>query len=111
MAKPKGHDWDGQRAETFETFAELGEMSDLPTRAVVHFLFIAENVEPDWAGFEAALRAKGFAPEWDEDEGMVDAAFGPMPVTAEAIWAKEREATEIALRFEFWPDGWDMLES
>ena len=111
MAKHKGHDWEAQRRETFETFAELGGDPDLPKRAVVHFLFFAENLDPDWAGLEKALRAKGFRPERDEDEGMLDAAFGPMDVTPEAIWAREREATEIALPFDFWPDGWDMLEA
>ncbi len=106
----KGHDWEAQRAETFDTFEELRRQPDLPARATVHFLFVAEDLEPDWAGFEAALMAAGFAPDRDEEEAMVDAAIGPIDFTPEAIWEKERIATEIALRYEFWPDGWDMLE-
>jgi hypothetical protein len=31
-----------------------------------------------------------------------------MPVTPEAIWAEERLATEIALKHDFYPDGWDL---
>jgi hypothetical protein len=104
------HDYEAQRAETFETFVELRKDAELPARAVVHFLFYAEDVEPDWATVENALRARGFVVERDEDEGMIDAAFGPMEVTPESIWAQERIATEIALKSDFYPDGWDMLE-
>ena len=38
------------------------------------------------------------------------AAFGPIPVTAESIWDKERVATEIALAHDFYPDGWELAE-
>lgn len=110
MAKaPPNHDYDAQRAETFETFDELRKEPDLPKRAVVHFLFFAEVTDPDWAGIETALAAKGFTVERDEDEAMIDAAIGPIDVTPDSIWEKERLSTEIALRFDFYPDGWDML--
>ena len=36
------------------------------------------------------------------------AASGPMPVTPDAIWAKERLSTEIALEHDFYPDGWEL---
>ncbi len=104
------HDYAAQRAETFETFVELRQQGGLPERAVVHFLFYAEDTEPDWAAVEKALTARGFVVERDEEEGMIDAAFGPMDVTPEAIWDQERIATEIALASDFYPDGWDMLE-
>lgn len=107
----KGHDWDAQRQETFDTFEELRKDPDLPKRAVVHFLFFAEELEANWDGIEAALKARGFTPERDEEEGMLDAAIGPIDLTPEGVWEREREATEIALGFDFWPDGWDMLES
>ncbi|MFN4159909.1 MAG: hypothetical protein ACK4GO_16115 [Gemmobacter sp.] len=107
----KGHDWDAQRRETFDTFEELRAEPDLPKRAVVHFLFYAEEMEPDWAGCEAALAVLGFTCTRDEEEGMLDAAIGPIDVTPDSIWASERKATEVALAFDFWPDGWDMLEA
>jgi hypothetical protein len=110
MAKaPPPHDFEAQRKETFETFEELRKEPDLPKRAVVHFLFFAEVTDPDWAGAEKALAAAGFRTERDEDEVMIDAAFGPIDVTPESIWERERMSTEIALRFDFYPDGWDML--
>lgn len=105
------HDYEAQRKETFETFDELRKEPDLPKRAVVHFLFYAEDMEPDWKQAEAALTGLGFTVERDEEEGMLDAAWGPMDVTPEAIWGREKAATEAALRFEFYPDGWDMLET
>ena len=104
------HDYQAQRAETFETFVELRKQGDLPETGVIHFLFYAEDQEPDWGPVEVALRALGFTVERDEDEGMIDASIGPIDVTPESIWEYERRATEIALRAEFYPDGWDMLE-
>lgn len=103
------HDYEAQRRETFETFEELRKEPDLPKQAVIHFLFFAEEMEPDWQTAEKSLRAAGFTVERDEDEGMIDAAIGPIPVTPEAIWEQEKRATEIALLSDFFPDGWDML--
>jgi hypothetical protein len=103
------HDYEAQRRETFETFEELRKEPDLPKRAVVHFLFYAEDTEPQWDAPEKALRAKGFTVERDEDEGMIDASIGPIDVTPESIWQYEKLATEIALKSDFYPDGWDML--
>lgn len=109
MAKKPAHDFAAQKRETFDTFEELRKEPDLPTRGIVHFLFVAEDLEPDWKGIEKALSAKGFRTERDEDEGMIDAAFGPMPITPEAIWEMEKLSTELALPFDFFPDGWDLL--
>ncbi len=104
------HDYNAQRAETFDTFEELRGEVDLPKRAIIHFLFYAEDKQPNWSVVEKALQAKGFTTERDEDEGMLDAAFGPIEVTPESIWQYEKLATEIALKSDFYPDGWDMLE-
>ncbi|MBI1217575.1 MAG: hypothetical protein GC186_03415 [Rhodobacteraceae bacterium] len=100
------HDYDAQRRETFDTFAEAG--AGLPKTAVVDFIFFVEETDANWAAFETALKAKGFATRRLEDGETLVASFGPMPVTPEAIWAQERAATEIALRHDFYPDGWDM---
>lgn len=102
------HDFDAQRRETFETFAQAGEGPPLPKRAVVDFIFFVEETDADWAGFEATLRREGFRPERADDGETLIARFGPMPVTPDAIWDRERVATEIALRFDFYPDGWDL---
>ena len=103
------HDYDGQRQETFDTFAEAG--GELPKSAVVDFIFFVEETDADWAAFEKALRAKGFVTRRLDDDETLVASYGPMPVTPEAIWAQERLATEIALRHDFYPDGWDLDEN
>lgn len=100
------HDYDAQRRETFDTFAEAGP--GLPKTAVVDFLFFVEETDANWPAFEAALCAKGFTTRRLDDGETLVASFGPMPVTPEAIWAQERTATEIALKHDFYPDGWDM---
>ncbi len=100
------HDFEEQRRETWQTFAEAG--GSLPGTAVVDFIFFVEETDADWDAFAAALRKAGFRPERQDDGETLIARCGPMPVTPEDVWAREREATEIALRFEFYPDGWDL---
>lgn len=102
------HNYNAQRAETFETFELLGAHEKLPATAIVEFQFYAEDVEPDWATVEKGLRAKGFTTRREEDEGLLEASIGPIPVTPESIWAYERMATEVALKSDFFPDGWGM---
>jgi hypothetical protein len=33
-----------------------------------------------------------------------------MEISAAAIWAEEKRATEVALKFGFDPDGWELVE-
>lgn len=102
------HDFESQRVETFDTFTELAGEVKLPKTAVVYFQFYAEDNEPDWAPAEKALKAKGFATERDEDEGLLVASIGPIPITPDSIWTYERMATEAVLPQDFYPDGWEL---
>ena len=102
------HDYEGQRRETFETFKSVPKGQKLPEMAEVEFLFFVEELDANWAGFEKALRGKGFKARKDGD--LMVAVCGPMAVTAEAIWERERAATELAIAFDFYPDGWDLGE-
>ena len=104
------HDYAAQKAETFETFEALGEGADLPKSAVITYQFFPESSEPNWEGLSKALTAKGFRCEVFEDEDTMDASFGPIPVTPQEIWKQEKIATEIALTFDFEPDGWVLME-
>ena len=100
------HDYRTQRADTFETFRQAGKGVKLPATAVVVFLFVAEDTDTDWKGVEKALRAKGFGVR--HDGTVMEVRSGPIPVTAESVWDWERRATEIALPFNSWPDGWEL---
>ena len=102
------HDYEAQRRETFETFRSVPRGEKLPETAVVEFLFFVEELDANWRAFQTALKTKGFRTRKDGD--LVIAAFGPMPVTAEAIWERERAATELAIAYDFYPDGWDLGE-
>jgi hypothetical protein len=104
------HDFNAQRAETFETFDEIGKIEDLPTRAVVNFLFLPDEVEAPFAAAEKALRSAGFQTRVDEDGETLEARIGPIEISANAIWTEEKRATEIALKFGFDPDGWELVE-
>ncbi len=99
------HNYEAQRRETFATFKGV---RGLPETSVVEFLFFLEEIDADWKAFDAALRKAGFRTRRSPDGETMIAAYGPMPVTPDAIWAKERLSTEIALAHDFYPDGWEL---
>ena len=103
------HNFETQRRETYASFKDIKGVK-LPKEAVVEYAFFVEELDADWGAFEKALRKEGFKTRRLEDGETLIAAFGPMPVTPEAIWLREREATSIALKFEFYPDGWELAE-
>lgn len=105
-----GHDYEAQRRETFATFKTAGRGTKLPATAVVEFLFFIEELDASWPALERALRLEGFRTRRLADGETLVAAVGPIPVTPQAIWDKERIATEIALRHDFYPDGWELAE-
>lgn len=99
------HDFDAQRRETFDTFRDMPKGEKLPDRAEIDFLFLPEEEEARYAALEKALKAKGFKVSRDED---LLVATMLLQVAPDAIWEAERAATEIALGFDFYPDGWDL---
>jgi hypothetical protein len=103
MSQPNSHDFEAQRRETFAVFKDTRR---LPDTAVIEYVFFIEELDADWAAFEAALRHEGFRTKRPDDGETLLAFAGPMPVTADAVWTAEKLATEIALSFDFYPDGW-----
>jgi hypothetical protein len=101
------HNYAAQRMDTFDTFRQSKGVK-LPERAVVDYAFFVEENDADWAGFERALKAKGFRTRRLKDGETVIASIGPVAVTAEEIWHWEEKATTIALAFDFYPDGWEL---
>jgi hypothetical protein len=101
------HNFEAQRRETFATFKGAPK---LPPESVVEFLFFVEETDADWEAFEKALKSRGFKTRRVGDGETVIASFGPIPVTPEAVWDKERLATEIAIAHDFYPDGWELAE-
>lgn len=103
------HDFDGQKRETFETFDELKASGEtLPETSVLEVYLLAEGAEANWPGAEKALRAKGFVTERDiEGETLIVATSAAIRITPETIWEIERQVTEIGLKFDFTPDGWE----
>lgn len=103
------HDFDGQRRETFDTFDELRKGGEaLPERSVLEVYLLAEGEDANWGGAEKAIRAKGFATERDrEGDTLIVATKAPIAISPEAIWEIERQVSEIGLKFDFVPDGWE----
>lgn len=103
------HNYESQRKDTYATFAQSKGVK-LPKEAVVDFIFFIEEIDANWAALEKALKAEGFRPKRLEDGVTLIASYGPMPVTPEAIWLQERAATTIALKHDFYPDGWELAD-
>lgn len=103
------HNYETQRRETFQTFRQSKGIS-LPKTAVVEYAFFIEELDASWNALERAFRLAGFKTRRLKDGETIIASIGPLPVTAEAIWEQERIATEIALKHDFYPDGWELAE-
>ncbi|MGL6208365.1 MAG: ribonuclease E inhibitor RraB [Paracoccaceae bacterium] len=101
------HNYEAQRRDTYATFKESKGVK-LPKESVVDYLFFIEELDADWGALEKALKAEGFRCRRDKDGETLVASFGPIAVTPEEIWAAERVATSIALKFDFYPDGWEL---
>jgi len=101
--------FEAQRRETFETFAELKKRgSTLPRTSIVEFYLLAEDEDAKWGPCEKALRALGYATERDEDsDTLIVATRSELTITPEAIWSEERKVIEVALKYDFHPDGWE----
>ncbi len=102
------HNYETQRRETYATFKEAGKAVKLPKEAVIDYLFFIEELDASWVSLEKALQAAGFTTRRDKDGMTIIASYGPIPVTPEDIWQHERTATTIALKHDFYPDGWEL---
>lgn len=101
------HDYARQRRETYDTFRQSRGVK-LPERAVVDYEFFIEENDADWAALERELRAKGFRTKRLKDGETLVASIGPIPVNADEIWRWEELATALALKHDFYPDGWEL---
>ena len=101
------HDFARQRRETFDTFRQSRGVK-LPERAVVDYAFFIEENDASWGALERELRAKGFRTKRLKDGETLIASFGPIAITADEIWRWEELATGIALKHDFYPDGWEL---
>ncbi|GHC57452.1 ribonuclease E inhibitor RraB [Neogemmobacter tilapiae] len=103
------HDYEEQRAETLESLAEMRQEADFPAKAMVDFQFYPDGFDANWTGLATALQAAGFTTVHHEDDEYFEATIGPIETTDENIWHWEKLGTEIALRFDFLPDGWGLF--
>ena len=103
------HNFEAQRRETYQTF-KLSKGVSLPKTAVVEYAFFIEELDASWPALERALRLEGFGTRREKDGETLTAFIGPIPVTPEDVWQWERIATSIALKHDFYPDGWELAE-
>ena len=103
------HNFEAQRRETFDTFRQSKGIS-LPKTAVVEYAFFIEDMDASWPALERAFRMEGFQTRRLKDGETLVASIGPIAVTAEEIWKYERISTSIALKHDFYPDGWELAE-
>jgi hypothetical protein len=103
------HNYETQRRETYATFKNIQGIK-LPKTAVVDFIFFIEELDANWGALEKALQAEGFTTKRLGDKETLIASFGPIAITPEEIWQHERTATSIALKHDFYPDGWELAD-
>lgn len=102
------YDYKAQKAETFESFEAFA--ADAPEVAIITYQFYPEDIDANWDGVQKALQDRGFRTNRDDEDELLDAMIGPLKISADVIWQHEKIATEIALKFDFTPDGWGLLE-
>lgn len=101
------HNYAAQKKETYDTFRQSKGVK-LPKSAVVEYAFFVEELDADWAGFEQKLKAKGYRVKRLKDNETLIASYGPIEINADEVWRWESKATEIALEYDFYPDGWEL---
>lgn len=102
------HNFETQRRETFDTFKQ-SKGTSLPKTAVVEYAFFIEELDASWPALERAMRMEGFQTRRADKDTLI-ASIGPIAVTAEEVWKYERISTSIALKHDFYPDGWELAE-
>ncbi|QPH55061.1 ribonuclease E inhibitor RraB [Pontivivens ytuae] len=105
-------DWDyeHQKAVTALTLKQIAEEGDLDE--AVEVTLDLEFLPGDGADAEAcakALTSFGYEVEVQED-GMISASIGGVPLTLDGVWTQEERATKIALTRGYTPDGWGFWE-
>lgn len=101
------HDFAYQRRETYDTFRQSKGVK-LPAKAVVDFEFYIEEDGADIAGFERGLKALGFRVKREDGGDTVIASIGPIGINADEIWYWEEKATLVAIKHDYYPDGWEL---
>lgn len=101
------HDYARQRRDTFDSFRQW-KADELPDRATVDYHFFLEELDADWGALERALKAQGFRTRRLDDGETLVASIGPLAVTPDEVWRWEERATRLALKHDFYPDGWDL---
>ncbi|MGB8813948.1 MAG: ribonuclease E inhibitor RraB [Paracoccaceae bacterium] len=103
------HDFEDQKAETYQIFGQIKGKHSLPAEAVIEYQFIPMEGEADWAAFAAAAKAAGYTTAQFPDEDYIEISTAPVTLDAATIWLHEHALTEIALKTGFAPDGWGFV--
>ncbi len=102
------HDYARQRRDTFDSFRQW-KAGELPARAVADYHFFLEELDADWEALERGLKAQGFCTRRLDDGETLVASVGPIATTPEEVWRWEELATRLALKHDFYPDGWELI--
>jgi len=103
------HDYEDQKAETYQIFGQIKGKHSLPATAVVEYQFIPMEGEADWKAFSKAAKAAGYSTAEFPDEDYIEISTAPITLDAETIWQHEKALTEMALDTGFDPDGWGFV--
>lgn len=104
------HDFERQKQETFWVWDDIrNRKPDLPSEIDLDIQFLPGSAASDESLFSAALEEVGFEVVFYQDDPTVEARIRCIEASAEAIWAHEKRASQIAISHGFKPDGWGFL--
>jgi hypothetical protein len=104
------HDFERQKQETFWVWDDIrSRKPDLPSEIDLDIQFLPGSSASNKDLFKAALEEVGFEVVFYQDDPTVEAKMRCVEASAEAIWAHEERASQIAISHGFKPDGWGFL--
>ena len=99
------HDFEAQKEQTFDTFAAIASGYAVPASVSLDIHFFADD-DADCDAARAALLQAGYTSSIDSEAQSAEVTVDLDNPTAERIWERERQITELLLPYGFVPDGW-----
>ena len=98
-------DFDSQRLETAEVFADISTRETIPAEIQLELQFVA-GLEADYDSLSAAASYAGYAVKASPKTGLIELSVAVASPSAVNISAHESRTTELALAYGFLPHGW-----
>ena len=100
------HDFQQQRRDTENVFAELSGRVTVPEDITLDLQFVPAHAEARVGDFIKEAQDAGYEVSIYQDQATIELSVGMTEPSAARIWEVEKRATELALDYGVQPDGW-----